>query len=316
MNKLKLFLALGIVCLLVINASATDLRPRGKSRGGAKRGVTPRPSPMSSMQSDDSDLAGVCTSADRVKNKNCGYTMTQGCLCYNNGTCINANVNKCMDCRNNDVFSSTPGINCPKSQPYLCEPPIPGKKYTFTQQTFDSCVCSLNGTCTERKANHGIDCQNPNILAVFENKTCPAKFLQTPPSKHFIPDKCEKSSAKSVNCLKTQTPGCVCYSSNNTCEYRTDSNRCLLCFNKDVASFNQGQYCPRLSGKMFVCDDSNDDNCKGVKNSCVCTKDGTCKQMKTNHCKQCKNNAISVIEGDKCHLSQYAPLTQKSNKEQ
>jgi hypothetical protein len=303
MSALKVYLIIGMLCLLAVNLNAVPVKSRIRNN-----------SKTSPANSSDPDYSAVCISSDRGKN-NCSNTLTKGCLCYNNGTCVYTDVNKCKDCSNEDVFSVLPGQQCETSQPYLCQPPVPGVKYTCVQASYEGCVCTLNGTCSESNISHCIDCQDPNNLAVFENKSCPASYLQTPPSKYFIPNPCNHTDQKSISCLKTQTPGCVCYSSNNTCEYRTDSNKCLLCFNKDVASFNQGEYCPSLNGKIYVCDGSDSTkNCTAsdTSSSCVCTGDGKCNATKTNHCKACASSkVVDVVEGSSCPLAKYVVTTAK-----
>lgn len=297
-------LLIALALSLMLASAARPVRRTSRPRQ-TQRPVSTNQRFRDSGNSGDEYFNAVCTSADR-NNRNCfgGYTM--GCLCFNNGTCKTTQVNRCSDCAKPDVFSSMAGQSCSKQQPYLCTPPIPGKKYSCPSNKTNSCVCTVNGTCTMREASHCIDCMSsPNTLAVFEGKDCPAKFLQAPPSKYFIPKVCEKTDAKSISCLKTTTAGCVCYS-NSTCEYRTDSNRCLMCFDKNVVSFNQGEYCPRISGKLFVCGAEGNAKCGKFKNSCVCTTDGTCNMYNTNHCKGCDmRDAASVVEGGQCPLARY-----------
>lgn len=128
-------------------------------------------------KSEDPYLKAICTAQDRCKNKMCTKHLAQGCTCYNNGTCIEGMVNRCIDCTNPDIFAVVEGNGCPKRYPKLC-PPLEKSKTKCSSTKYPSCVCKTNGACKMEKTNSCIGCRKASVLAVFQDQTCPASRLQ------------------------------------------------------------------------------------------------------------------------------------------
>ena len=67
-----------------------------------------------------------CDAKSRCKDKPCAEYVRMGCLCYNNGSCINKYVNYCQDCENPDVYSVNEDGGCPEYHNFgdisQCEP--------------------------------------------------------------------------------------------------------------------------------------------------------------------------------------------------
>ena len=124
---------------------------------------------------EDPFMKGICTAGDRCLGKMCPMFISEGCICYNNGTCVSGWVNKCTDCSNPDVFAVLEGQECPARAQGLCAP----RKQGLLCMTLavNSCVCTVDGQCHMEETNSCSKCKDTNVLAVFQGKSCPSKRL-------------------------------------------------------------------------------------------------------------------------------------------
>ena len=120
----------------------------------------------------DPFLKGICTTKDRQA-KMCPMYISQGCTCYNDGTCVEGWVNKCTGCTKPDVFAVVQGQQCPERFPGMCPPKNKDVMMMCLAVAYPSCVCTTDGKCEMRETNSCSACQLDDVVAVFENQSCP-----------------------------------------------------------------------------------------------------------------------------------------------
>lgn len=141
--------------------------------------------------------------------------------------------------------------------------------------------------------------------------------------KYFIPHRCNQTNQEVKPCLRTTFPGCVCFL-NGTCEYKTGSNYCTLCNEKNVVSYNEGEQCPEIGNHdLTVCRHiSKPRTCpimlRHTIKSCVCTDSKNCTNEDTTACIACNNNkTVAVLSQGDCSLlissAQYSQSYEDSN---
>ena len=163
-SKKTLFLQLALLALVFVGNSFAIRKNTASSM-----------TELASNNSSDPYVKGICTAKDRCSGF-CTMHIAQGCICYNNGTCVNGWVNKCADCMNDDVFAVLEGQECPAQYPFLCgQAP---KSQFCTMIAMQSCVCKTDGTCSTQWATTCTGCARPDNLAVFQGQSCPVDKLQ------------------------------------------------------------------------------------------------------------------------------------------
>ena len=192
----------------------------------------------------------------------CLEYITQGCVCYQNGTCTEGLVNACSDCGREGVVSVLEGGSCAVTQtlsqqeeetqeeepeeptepetnffiPDQCTFPKSDPAATLcTQQLEPGCACYKNGTCEYLpNANRCTACLEADILSYNKGEHCPELEDNT---KLFA---CEPRG-EPLACLEYITQGCVCYQ-NGTC---TEGlvNACSDCGREGVVSVLEGGSC-------------------------------------------------------------------------
>lgn len=226
------------------------------------------------MEERDPSYAAVCTAKDRCVTT-CDLDYQMGCICYNDGTCVEQSVNRCRQCTNPEVFAVFEGQRCPKRKPYVCQfnrrfhkdrfRRFPNRHYRnfdddrgpgrfCNEERLPSCVCDYDGNCFMKKLNLCNDCPADKYLAIFYNSTCPDKSLYAtcnttesvypPPTTCNDPFAylCQEEDRFSRECnLESAPEACVCYT-NGTC-ISGPASACA-CQREDVISVYTGGYCP------------------------------------------------------------------------
>ena len=143
---------------------------------GSKMYVCPLTSNSSSLTTD---------SSEEQKSDLCATYLTNGCICYSNGTCEkSSSVNQCQNCRDTTVAAVVEGGDCPvKSEnatcklqnhpnAYLCSDKDRSNRMCPMYITRDGCVCYQDGTCKSAPANKCTQCRDATAISVTEGKNC------------------------------------------------------------------------------------------------------------------------------------------------
>lgn len=102
----------------------------------------------------------------------CNINRNLGCLCYSNGTCLEASVNDCTDCSDN-VYLVQSLVHCDGSAlntSGMCTDDERLKGCSGARP-ITNCVCYNNGTCITTKSDRCVSCSNQQVFSV-NNGTC------------------------------------------------------------------------------------------------------------------------------------------------
>nr|BAG12797.1 hypothetical protein [Sorogena stoianovitchae] len=265
-----------------------------------------------------------CTPEDR-KQTICTREIYEGCICFNNGTCRDAYVNKCSDCIRPEVYSvnkqkcsvvlggknpTQPPLQTPAFKPYVC-PDLDPAVTLCAAYLRSACVCFKDGTCVNTQANKCSTCFADDVYSVNEGEKCPVGGIKVPAQPAFKIDICENNDPAVTLCAAYITDACVCYK-NGTC-VNTQANKCSTCFNKDVVSVNEGQKCPakKLNGDYFRCqapDPAVHIACtREAYQGCICYNDGTCTSGYVNACSDCQRENVQLVVRGACPAGGVVP---------
>mmetsp|Transcript_54743 Transcript_54743/g.62928 ORF Transcript_54743/g.62928 Transcript_54743/m.62928 type:complete len:360 (+) Transcript_54743:28-1107(+) len=246
---------------------------------------------------------GKCLGFERTAK--CGEEASVlSCVCYKNGTCYSDYVDRCTECHNKKVKSVTEGCcasdsAAPPSIDGVCSPDD-RKRRCFAYNPEPSCVCYMDGTCEDRKADRCGDCANKKIYSINKG-SCKSKQLTN------AGDICQHDS-RNVNCFAyIPTLTCACYFDGACKTQFTD--RCGACNDPMLASISKGccpvkpvekcrstplDQCPVIDGRLVKCANIYNDGC-------ICYKNGTCIEGPVNSCIQCQQEDVFGVEvGSKC----------------
>ena len=250
-------------------------------------------------------MDSICTSADREPQA-CKKRIWSGCICYNNGTCVDRKVNKCMDCQRDDVFAVIHDQTCPKEHPYLCPPSDSVKRIVPSTVVGEACTCMRTGECAKKSSalSKSIVCMNSNVLAFFPLKDCPAASLNNLNKPVIASNEvvCKESDRNSEIACATVIDkyGCVTYADGSQ-DY-VPVNDCT-CQSRQVIKYEVDKECPPKS--EVVCKESDrevDVACPPVidKYGCVTYADGSQDYVPVNDC-TCQSREIIKYEiGKQC----------------
>jgi hypothetical protein len=145
----------------------------------------------------------VCTAKDRCVTT-CPADYQDGCICYNDGLCLEQSVNRCHQCSDPDVFAVFEGQSCPRRHPNICHHyrhhcghhrghhrgfhrhhrrEFESERESFGQfadcnYQVNSCVCKKTGECSMKLLNLCDECRaEKHYQAIFINATCPDTSL-------------------------------------------------------------------------------------------------------------------------------------------
>ena len=153
------------------------------------------------------------------------------CICYKNGTCVSDYMSRCYACSDTNVKSVKEGC-CSKSEtktPRMDGVCAPEERHQacFAYRPVASCICYMNGTCVNGKADRCNDCSNRDIFSIYEGK-CKEKVLS---GKDDI---CTPGS-RAVRCFANLPElSCVCYADGTCATEKAD--KCVSCSNEEIVS--------------------------------------------------------------------------------
>lgn len=176
----------------------------------------------------------TCTPQDR--NRQCfAYNPELSCIYYTNGRRETDYIDHCSGCRDTNISAIYRGC-CPQDNVYpptvtgVCTPEERDRQ-CLTYNPVQSCVCYMNGTCVNTKADRCTDCGNENIYSINKGY-CRSLNLGR------ANDICQPGE-RGVRCFANiPVISCVCYF-NGTCTTQ-DVDRCMTCSQEDVASVSKG----------------------------------------------------------------------------
>lgn len=197
---------------------------------------------QSDQGADQTDiyLNSICTSSDRDF-KPCSRRMYDGCICYNNGTCLEGRVDKCLNCFSEDVFAVIHDQPCPKQHPYLCPANDTVRRIVPSLVRGQACVCMRTGECSKRSSplSKSVACLNSNVLAVFPLKDCPARTLNKLPTEEVICQESDRDTGYACRGVPDKF-ACVTYADGSKAYVNVDP---CTCQNREVIKYTVGKMC-------------------------------------------------------------------------
>lgn len=189
---------------------------------------------------NDTYFNSICVAEDRLRQM-CTLLIADGCICYNNGTCMKQWVNKCIDCGKENVFAVIYGP-CPDVHPYLCGPKTLAP---VNAESIQGCVCTKDGECVEKTYEQSKQCQSTNDLAYFSRLACPAESLQVSQSEKEAMYKAvvctpELRNSKIACADVVRYLGCVTYSDGSKSYVPVNS---CTCQQPNVVQYAMNRFC-------------------------------------------------------------------------
>ena len=287
-------LSIGLVLFCILPFLVCSIK--SSSSHQASLGLDVAPTRQGDCVSNERNVS--CTADDTVLN----------CICYQNGTCISDYINRCTACADTEVKSVNQGCCASSvaqrpSMEGICRPEERNLR-CFAYLPVPSCICFMNGTCVDGKADRCTDCGNEDIYSIYEG-TCKE------PALSHASDLCLPKD-RFIQCYYYELElSCVCYY-NGTCETKK-AHICRDCHDSDVASISKG--CCAATTARSLSDDCRHTPLKkcdkeflmrvrcrtDLKQGCICYDNGTCEEGLVNYCVQCQqNDVLAVEEGSKC----------------
>ena len=211
-------------------------------------------------QCPDLDGGKLYTCDGTSKPAFCPMYITQGCICYSNGTCTEGSVNQCSDCQRDGVVSVIEGASCPRiesqdstvehkeeeqivensSERFFTPDVCPAQSRPFCNRMVQpGCACFANGTCEYiTGSNRCSSCFQDDVVSFNVEQQCPELGSR---GKLYT---CNAAS-KPAFCPMYITQGCICYDDGSCVEGSV--NQCSECQRDGVVSVVEGASCPRIS---------------------------------------------------------------------